>query len=134
MIFLTERHTSNEHVLMHTKAESALLAHEANVSALRQLFAELLPHPESVCMVAAAMAGADVRYDMGEEHPAAPTGWFAPPLRLVAADGSTRRLAELLRDARPLLLDITDGEALAATAVPWAGRVQRVDATAAVAR
>lgn len=129
----TERRASGERVLMHTRAASALLAPGADVTALRGLFAELLGRAENVRMVAATMAGADVRYDMGDEHPAAPTGWFVPPLDLTTGDGRTRRLAELLRDARPLLVDLTGGSDLAATAEPWNDRVRRVVATAAQA-
>ena len=127
----TERHASGERVFMATQADkTALMAPGGDVTALRQLFAELLDRTENVQMVAALMAGADVRYDMGEEHPAAPTGWFVPPLNLNTDDGHTRRLAEFLRDARPLLVDLTGGNDLAATAEPWNDRVHRVTATA----
>lgn len=125
-----ERRVSGERVLMHTQAASALLAPGADVTALRLLFAELLGSPENLHMVAALMAGADVRHDMGEERPAAPTGRFVPPIDLTTGDGHVRRLAELLRDARPLLLDLTGGDDLAATAEPWNDRVRRVTATA----
>ncbi|MEV0234051.1 FAD-dependent monooxygenase [Nonomuraea sp. NPDC050786] len=126
----TERRACGERVLMHTRAATALMAPGGDVTALRLLFAELLNRPENLRMVAALMAGADVRYDMGEEHPAAPTGWFVPPIRLTTGDGHERRLAELLGDARPLLLDLTGGNDLAATAEPWRDRVHRVTATA----
>ncbi|MEV0199684.1 FAD-dependent monooxygenase [Nonomuraea sp. NPDC050691] len=126
----TERHACGERVLMHTRAATALMAPGGDVTALRRLFAELLDRTGNMRMVAALLAGADVRYDMGEEHPAAPTGWFVPPLSLTTADGHARRLAELLRDARPLLLDLTGGNDLAGTAEPWSGRVRRVTATA----
>ncbi|MET7459841.1 FAD-dependent monooxygenase [Nonomuraea sp. NPDC005501] len=126
----TERRASGERVLMHTRAGAALMAPGDDVTALRLLFAELLDRTENTHMVAALMAGADVRHDMGEEHPAAPTGWFAPPLDLTTGDGHTRRLAQLLREARPLLLDLTGGNDLAAAAEPWNGRVHRVTATA----
>lgn len=126
----TERHTLGERVCMQTRTETALLAPGGDVTALRRLFAELLDRTENVHMVATLVAGADVRYDMGEEHPAAPTGWFVPPLDLTTDDGHTRRLAELLRDARPLLLDLTGGNDLAATAEPWNDRVHCVTAAA----
>ncbi|MFC4464889.1 FAD-dependent monooxygenase [Streptomyces xiangluensis] len=126
----TERHPVGERVLMQTQAASALLAPGAEVTALRRLFTELLGRTENVHMVAATMAGTDVRYDMGEEHPAAPTGWFVPPLELTTDDGHTRHLAELLRDARPLLVDLTGGSDLVATAEPWKDRVHHVTATA----
>ncbi|GAA3469149.1 FAD-dependent monooxygenase [Nonomuraea roseola] len=126
----TERHASGERVLMHTQAATALTAPGGDVTALRRLFAELLDRTENMHMIAALTAGADVRYDMGEEDLAAPTGWFVPPIDLTTDDGRTHRLAELLRDARPLLLDLTGGNDLATTAEPWNDRVRRVPATA----
>lgn len=125
-----ERHATGERVLMHTQAESALLAPGRDVTALRRLVAEFVDRTENVRMVAATMAGADVRYDMGEADPAAPTGWFVPPLDLATGDGRTRRVAELLRDARPVLLDLTGGTGLADVVEPWRDRVRRVAATA----
>ncbi|MGW7517915.1 FAD-dependent monooxygenase [Streptomyces sp. NPDC054796] len=131
-----ERHASGERVVAHTRAGSALLAPGTEVTALRGLFAELLGRTENVRVIADAMAGADVRYDMGEEHPHEPTGRFVPPLDLTTAEGRTLRLAELLRDARAVLLDLTGGGGpvtgggLADVAEPWADRVRRVAATA----
>ncbi|MGW2258593.1 FAD-dependent monooxygenase [Streptomyces sp. NPDC001780] len=122
----TERHAAGERVLTQTRAASALLAPGTGITALRRLFAELLRSTENVHMIAAAMAGADVRHDMGEAHPAAPTGWFVPPLDLTTGDGRTRRLAELLRDARPVLVDLTGGNGLSATVEPWLDRVRHV--------
>jgi 2-polyprenyl-6-methoxyphenol hydroxylase-like FAD-dependent oxidoreductase len=123
-----ERHASGARVIMHTQAESALLAPGADVTALRQLFAETLERTDTVRALAAVMAGADVRYDMGPEHPAGPTGWFVPPFEVTTGDGR-RRVAELLHDARPLLLDLTGRADVAATAEPWNSRVRHVVAT-----
>ncbi|QFY09712.1 FAD-dependent oxidoreductase [Nonomuraea phyllanthi] len=127
----SERHAAAERVLLHTQAATALMAPGGGVTALRRLLAELLDSPDNLRLVAALLAGADVRHDMGEERPAAPTGRFVPPLEVTTADGRTRRLAELLRQARPLLLDLTGGDDLAATAEAWSDRVRRVSATAA---
>ncbi|MFI7111639.1 FAD-dependent monooxygenase [Nonomuraea sp. NPDC050227] len=129
----TERRACAERVVTQTLAATALLAPGAEVTALRRLFAELLGRTENLRMIAELMAGGDVRHDMGEERPAGPTGWFAPSLALTTGDGRPRRLAELMRDARPLLLDLTGGDALAAAAAPWLGRVRHVAATAATA-
>lgn len=126
-----ERHASGERVIMATKAETALEAPGADVTALRQLFAELLRHPDNVRTIAAAMAGADARYDMGAEHPATATGWFVPPLDVKLDDGRRQRVAELLRDGRPLLLDLSGGNELANSAAGWNDRVNRVVALAA---
>ncbi|MCD2198068.1 FAD-dependent monooxygenase [Actinomycetospora endophytica] len=125
----TERHAVGEREGVWTQAETALMAPGGDVTALRRFVGEFLERIENLASVAAMMAGADVRYDMGEEDPAAPTGWFVPPLELTTDDGGSRRLAELLRGARPLLLDLTGGPYLAAIAEPWSDRVDHVRAT-----
>ncbi|OEV05095.1 FAD-dependent monooxygenase [Streptomyces oceani] len=149
-----ERRASGARVLLHTRAQAALLAPGSGVTALRQILGELLGRTENTRLVAALTAGADIRHDLGgerggdldgelggnhgrdlgpdpdTEQPAALTGWFVPPVRLTTGDGRTRRLAELLRDARPLLLDLTGGDALAGVAEPWYDRVRHVTATA----
>lgn len=127
----SERRASGERVLTHTRADTALTAPGDGVTALRQIVGELLDHPGNLRAIAALTAGSDVRYPTGEEDPAAPTGWFVPPIDLTTEDGGTRRLAELLHDARPLLLDLTGGSALAGVVEPWRDRVRRVAATAA---
>lgn len=128
----SERRPCGERVSMATQADrTALLAPGPPVSALRRLFAELLDDRENVRRVAALMAGTDVRYDMGDEHPSAYTGWFAPSLELTGRDGTTRRLPELLRDARPVLVDLTGTDALAGAVAPSADRVRHVTGTAA---
>ena len=43
-------------------------------------------------------------------------------------DGTPRRLAELRRDARPLLVDLSGDVELSKTLSPWSGRVDRVAA------
>ena len=49
------------------------------------------------------LAGSDVRYDVGDDHPLA--GRLVPDLTL--DDG--RRVAELLHRGRPVLLDLSGG-------------------------
>lgn len=102
-----ERRPVAERVIMQTQAQSALTAPGPDVTALRTLFGELLADPRTVAHIAGTMAGSDVRYESGEpgRHPL--TGRLAPDLELRTADG-TVRLARLTRDARPLLLDLTE--------------------------
>ncbi|WP_206794977.1 FAD-dependent monooxygenase [Amycolatopsis sp. MtRt-6] len=97
----SERRPVAERVVMHTQAQSALLAPGRDVTALRELFGELLRLPSAVQHVADLMSGADVRYEPGTDHPL--DGRWAPDL--VLAGGT--RLAELTATARPLLLDFT---------------------------
>src|SRR5262249_18146273 len=73
--------------------------------------------------LAAQMSGLDVHYDLGDGHPL--LGRRMPDLELVAADGLVRVFA-LLRDARPMLLNL--GEPGGVDIAPWAGRVRSIDA------
>jgi hypothetical protein len=70
---------------------------------LRTLFAELLQLPGVAEHMAHLLAGSDVRYDTGDSHPL--SGGLVPDLTL--SDG--RRVAELLHQGRPLLLDLSGG-------------------------
>ncbi|MGW3962880.1 FAD-dependent monooxygenase [Amycolatopsis sp. NPDC005003] len=97
----SERRPVAERVVMHTQAQSALISPGSDVTALRELFGELLRLPATVQHLADLMSGADVRYEPGTDHPL--DGRWAPDL--VLADGT--RLAELTTTARPLLLDFT---------------------------
>ncbi|KIH99852.1 hypothetical protein LP52_04945 [Streptomonospora alba] len=122
----TERHALGRRVFMQTQAQTALMAPGGDVTALRELFSEFLTDRENVQRIADLMAGADVRYDMGDDGLSAPTGRFAPSLDFATHDGCPMRLAELLRDAQPVLLDLTGGDELAAAIAPWNDRVVRV--------
>lgn len=107
----TERRPAAERVVMHTQAQSALIAPGSDVTALRELFLELLRDQRNVRHIADMMAGADLCYEMGTDgHPL--IGRWAPDLLLHTGNGPVR-LAELTRAARPLLLDLTEDEAFA---------------------
>jgi 2-polyprenyl-6-methoxyphenol hydroxylase-like FAD-dependent oxidoreductase len=127
--YQSERRPAAERVVMHTTAQTALMSPGPEVSALRELFAELLADEPATRRIANLLAGSDVRYPMrpGEptDHPL--VGRFAPDLTLQTDDGPTR-LANLLRTARPLLLDLGHG-GLAAEATGWRDRVDTVIAT-----
>ncbi|TLP62403.1 FAD-dependent monooxygenase [Microbispora triticiradicis] len=107
----TERRPAAERVVMHTQAQSALIAPGPEVTALRVLFTELLRDERTIKHIADMMSGADIRYDLGGDHPLA--GRPAPDLTLETETGPVR-LAELTRAARPLLLNLTPDAAPAA--------------------
>src|SRR6202011_5120509 len=94
------------------------------VGALRTLLGELFSMPEVVRHMAELLAGSDVSYDVGDDHRL--SGRRGPDLTLY--DG--RRVAELLPEARPVLLDL-DGGAAAAVARGWVHRVDIVCARVA---
>ncbi|MCW2881279.1 MAG: FAD-dependent oxidoreductase [Sphaerisporangium sp.] len=124
-----ERRPAGQRVTMHTQAQAVLIGPGGQVTALRELFGELLADRHTVRHLADLVAGADIRYDMGtvpsDVGAASLTGRWAPDLLLHTETGPVR-LAELTRDARPLLLDLTDGGTLADDAAPWRDRVDVV--------
>ena len=118
----SERYPVGERVMMHSRAQLALAAPGPEVEALRKLFGELVDKPGVTGHLAGLLAGSDVRYDVGDDHRL--SGLMVPDLTL--DDG--RRVAELLHDARPVLLDLSGGAAAADTSA-WADRVDMVTAT-----
>ncbi|AHH97646.1 FAD-dependent monooxygenase [Kutzneria albida] len=107
----SERRQAAERTIVFAGAQQALVAPGDDVTALRQLFTELLGDKQSVQRIADLMSGTDIRYDMGLPDPHPLVGWFAPDLDLHTADGPVR-LTELCRTGRPLLLDLTGGDAV----------------------
>ena len=112
---------------MHSQAQLALLAPGAEVTALRELFTELLRDQQTTAHIANMMAGADICYDMGTESTHRLIGRWAPDLLLDTGNGPVR-LADLTTTARPLLLDCTDIACLAPEADGWRDRVDIVTA------
>ncbi|MEU7045670.1 FAD-dependent monooxygenase [Streptomyces varsoviensis] len=108
----SERAPVARRVAMHTQAQSLLTRPGADVTALRELFGELLAEPATRQHLADLLSGADIRYDMGPATGPL-VGRWAPDVP---------GLRELTRTARPLLLDPTG----ALDAGPWAARVDTV--------
>lgn len=122
--YQSERFPVGERVMLHSMAQLALAAPGPEVRALRTLFGELTAKPEVTEHLARLLAGSDVRYDVGDDHPM--SGFLVPDLTL--DDG--RRVAGLLHAARPVLLDGTGGRA-AKVAQDWADQVDIVEAAIA---
>jgi 2-polyprenyl-6-methoxyphenol hydroxylase-like FAD-dependent oxidoreductase len=126
-----ERHPVGERVIMHTRAQTALLSPGANITALRELFTELLREQSTLRHITNLMAGSDVHYGTPTARPAhALTGKWMPDIALHTAEGPTR-IAELLRAARPILLTLAGRTDLAEAAGPWNDRVDVITATTA---
>jgi 2-polyprenyl-6-methoxyphenol hydroxylase-like FAD-dependent oxidoreductase len=118
--YYSERYPVAKRVAMHSMAQTALMAPGPEIAALRELFGELLAQPDAAAYLAHLLAGADVRYDVGNSHPFA--GRLVPDLTLAGG----QRVTELLQRARPVLLD-SSGGALAAAAHDWRTRVDIVE-------
>jgi 2-polyprenyl-6-methoxyphenol hydroxylase-like FAD-dependent oxidoreductase len=128
----TERRPIADRTIVYSQAQSALLSPGDDVTGLRQLFGELLTQPDTVRIVAGLVAGADVRYPVGDgAHPLA--GWPAPDLDLHTPNG-TVRLAELIRTAKPLLIDLTGHGDLHADGVEIIRATADTDITALLLR
>src|SRR5215208_1603739 len=112
----SERYPVGERVMMHSMSQPALCGPGPEIAALRELFTELLRLPSVAEHMAHLLAGSDVSYDMGNDHPLA--GRLAPDATL----GDGRRLAELLHQGRPVLLDLSGG-VVGEAALGWADRV-----------
>jgi 2-polyprenyl-6-methoxyphenol hydroxylase-like FAD-dependent oxidoreductase len=119
--YQSERYPVGQRVMMHSLSQTALMAPGPEVTALRTLLGELFAVSEVQNRMAALLAGADVRYDVGDDHRL--SGRLVPDLTL--DDG--RRVAELLHDARPVLLDL--GGNAASALGGWSERVDTVCAT-----
>jgi 2-polyprenyl-6-methoxyphenol hydroxylase-like FAD-dependent oxidoreductase len=100
-----ERRPAAERVIMHSRAQLALVRPGTEVTALRGLFSELLEDPQNAKRLSDLVSGNDNRYAVGTDaHPLA--GRWVPDFA-VTSDGMTRRVAELARSGRPLLIDLT---------------------------
>jgi 2-polyprenyl-6-methoxyphenol hydroxylase-like FAD-dependent oxidoreductase len=119
----SERHPVGQRVMMQSLSQTALMMPGPEVDALRTLMGELFTIPDVAKHIGALLAGSDVRYDVGDDHPL--SGQVVPDLTL--EDG--RRVVELLHDGRPVLLDVAGGVAHAARG--WVDRVDIVNAAIA---
>jgi hypothetical protein len=119
-----ERRPVGDRVLTQTLAQQALIGPGPEVTALRVVFGELLQERGTIARIAGLISGADIRYGAAA-HPL--VGRWAPDVVVGTAAGA-QPLAELQRDARPLLLDLTD-RAVLATAVQWPARIAAVTGT-----
>jgi 2-polyprenyl-6-methoxyphenol hydroxylase-like FAD-dependent oxidoreductase len=116
-----ERRPAAERVIMHTRAQLALLRPGAEVTALRELFSELLTDHGVARRLGQLVSGAENRYAAGPDaHPL--VGRWTPDFA-VASGGVTRRVAELARSGRPLLIDLTDGAFVAAACSDVADKI-----------
>jgi 3-(3-hydroxy-phenyl)propionate hydroxylase len=99
-----ERHPVGARVLHNTAAQVALGGPGERHQALRDTMGDLLAMDEPRRHVVAMVTGLDIAYDLGDEHPL--VGRRVPDVDLQLADGSTTRVAELLHDPSPLLIDL----------------------------
>jgi 2-polyprenyl-6-methoxyphenol hydroxylase-like FAD-dependent oxidoreductase len=117
-----ERHYAGARALLQTQAQVALRrGHDPAAEALRELYAELLVDEQPLCRLGALVAGTDLRYPMPGSSRHAMVGAFAPDLPLASQGAAS--VAELMRTARPVLLDLAGRPDLRANASGWQHRL-----------
>lgn len=122
--YQAERHPVGARVLRNTMAQRALGATDERTAALSELMAVLLTMEGPRKHVAGMISGLDIHYDIGEGHPM--LGWRMPDLDLTTANGPVR-VFELLRDAKPVLLNFAETAGL--DIATWAERIQLIEAS-----
>ncbi|WP_194836703.1 FAD-dependent monooxygenase [Nocardia sp. XZ_19_369] len=117
-----ERHLAGARATVQTRAQVAMRrGDDAAAEALRQVFRELLTDEPALRRMGNLVGHNDIRYPVpGEAHALA--GTFAPDLTLHTDQGVTS-VAELMRTARPVLLDLADRAELREIAREWADRI-----------
>jgi 2-polyprenyl-6-methoxyphenol hydroxylase-like FAD-dependent oxidoreductase len=119
-----ERHPVGARVLRNATAQVVLATPDDRHQALRDTMAELLATDGPRKRFAEMLSGLDIHYDLGDGHPL--LGRRMPDLDVHTADGPVR-VFDLLREARPLLLNL--GTPGAFNESPWLNQVRRVDAS-----
>jgi 2-polyprenyl-6-methoxyphenol hydroxylase-like FAD-dependent oxidoreductase len=122
-----ERRAAAERTLLHTRAQVALRrGYGPGGAALRALFLELTADEQPLRRLGALMAGTDVGSATSDAHPL--VGTVATD-RALHVDHDDPRLAGLLREGRPVLLDLAGHSDLRELVGRWDGRVDVVRAT-----
>jgi 2-polyprenyl-6-methoxyphenol hydroxylase-like FAD-dependent oxidoreductase len=116
----TERRPAAERLIMHSRAQLALFRPGPEVTALRELFAELLTDPDNVRRLGELLSGADNHYS-SDAHAHPLVGRWVPDFAVTNESG-TQRIAELARDGRPVLADLTESCAVAAAVTDVCGQ------------
>src|ERR1700730_14027665 len=119
----TERHAEGEQVLLHTRAQGALIGsgEDGRVAALREVLGQLLQYEQPLRHLINLMYALDTCYDMGTADPHPLVGRWAPDLALTTPAGATS-VAELLHPVRGVLLDLTGNGSFAGNGHGWEGR------------
>ncbi len=118
-----ERHPVAARAIRYTMAKTALMRADERIEPLVDVVSELVRMDEPRKRLAGTLSGLDIHYDLGEGHLL--LGRRMPDLDVVSAAGPLR-VYELLRDAKPVLLNLAEPAGF--DIAPWAERVQLIDA------
>ncbi|MBW8840820.1 MAG: FAD-dependent monooxygenase [Sphingomonadales bacterium] len=115
--YTRERHPVGAQILDWSRAQVALMRPTPSTRALEHIIRDLIDTGDGATYFAERVWGVALRYDLGSDHPL--VGRSVPDFRL--ADG--KRVGELLRQGKALLLDFDTGSPLATPARRWDGPV-----------
>lgn len=123
----TERHPVGARVVRNTQAQGLIYLKDTEMDPVRSVMDELMELPEAALHLAGMVSGLDIRYDVGDEHPL--LGRRMANRELTLPDGSHQHVAELLRQARGVLITGDESGAERRLAAKWSDRVDVVGAT-----
>jgi 2-polyprenyl-6-methoxyphenol hydroxylase-like FAD-dependent oxidoreductase len=122
--YVGERHPVGAQVLDWSRAQVALMRPTPSSRALEAIMRDLIDTRDGATYFAERVRGVSLRYDLGGDCPLA--GRSAPDFEL--ADG--RKIGELLRNGKGLLLDFDASAPLQALASGWRDRIAYVASSA----
>lgn len=118
--YCTERHPEGARILDWSRAQVALMRPSPATRALGGIIRDLIGTRDGATYFAGNVWGLSLRYDLGGNHPL--VGRSAPDFAF--SDG--RRLGELLRGGKGLLLDFAPDAPLRTLAALWQGQMDYV--------
>jgi 2-polyprenyl-6-methoxyphenol hydroxylase-like FAD-dependent oxidoreductase len=120
-----ERHAADADILKMSRAQSVLCDPDPRAADLVELMTHLVGFDDVNRYLSTIMSGLDLRYPMPGAHPL--LGRRVPDAD-ISTRGADKRVFELLRAARPVLLDMSGTADLADAAAGWADRIDIVAA------
>jgi 2-polyprenyl-6-methoxyphenol hydroxylase-like FAD-dependent oxidoreductase len=118
--YTSERHPIGTQILDWSRAQVALMRPSRSSRALEAIIRDLIATRDGATYFAERVWGVSQRYDLGDDHPL--VGRSAPEFTL--SDG--RRLGDLLRAGRGVMLDFEARAPLRDTVGRWGGRIDYV--------
>lgn len=123
-----ERHPVGARVLRNTRAQGKLYLSGDEIEPLRGVLSELVTIPDAARHLAGMVSGLDIRYDVGSSgHPL--LGARMPDRELEILDGSRMRVADMLHQARGVLISVDNSREMNRLTAGWSDRVDVVTAS-----
>jgi 3-(3-hydroxy-phenyl)propionate hydroxylase len=118
-----ERYAADADILKMVRAQSVLFSLDPRTADLVEVMTRLVGFDEGNRYLSTTMSGLTARYRMPGGHPM--LGCRVPDAD-ISTRGTDKRIFELLRGARPVLLDMSRAAGLADAAAGWADRIDIV--------